>query len=74
MPNLDNLTTLPAMRAAYRDKLSPEEAASLFLYTSAAFKEINAPLREDNLHKLRPNRRRALKTIIDNMDEAGGSI
>jgi hypothetical protein len=68
VPNLDVLKTFPPMRAAYRYGLSAAEAASIFLYTSAAFKEINEPLREGNLDKLRPNRRNALKTIIANID------
>jgi len=68
VPNLDVLKTFPPMRAAYRYGLSDAEAASIFLYTSAAFKEINEPLREGNLDKLRPNRRNALKTIIANID------
>jgi ADP-ribosyltransferase exoenzyme len=68
VPDLDELKTLPRMRAAYRYGLSAAEAASIFLYTSAAFKEINEPLREGNLDKLRPNRRNALKTIIANID------
>jgi hypothetical protein len=68
VPDLDELKTVPRMRAAYRYGLSAAEAASIFLYTSAAFKEINEPLREGNLDKLRPNRRNALKTIIANID------
>jgi hypothetical protein len=69
-PNLDTLKTLPPMREAYRRKVSAPEAASIFLYTSALFHEINWRLREGtDLKTLRPNRRHALQTLIPNIDQ-----
>jgi hypothetical protein len=70
-PNPSTVATLPVMEAAYRYGLTAEDAegaASIFLYTSALFSEINGPLRKDKLHKLEPERRQALGTIIANMD------
>src|SRR5262245_28185074 len=69
-PNLDTLKTLPPMREAYRRKVSAPEAASIFLYTSALFNEINWRLREGtDLKMLRPNRRHALQTLINSIDQ-----
>jgi hypothetical protein len=62
------LNTPRLMRAAHKHGLNATEAASIFLYTSALFKDINQALLEDNLSKLRPNRREALETMILNLD------
>jgi ADP-ribosyltransferase exoenzyme len=62
------LKTSRLMRAAYRDKLTATEAASIFLYTSALYKDINGSLLKGNLPKLRHNRREALETMIRNID------
>jgi ADP-ribosyltransferase exoenzyme len=67
-PDLAFLTTKDLMRAAYRDKLTATEAASIFLYTSALYKDTNGSLLKGNLSKLRHNRREALETMIRNID------
>jgi hypothetical protein len=64
MPDLDNVATLHAMETAYRYGLTAKEAVSIFLYTSALYKEINPYLREDGLHKPWSGRQNALKTMI----------
>jgi hypothetical protein len=69
LPDLDHLTTKPVMQAAYRCKCTPEETASIYLYTKALFSDINTPLLKGmDLGKLRPNRRHTLQTLISNID------
>jgi hypothetical protein len=70
LPDLDHLTTKPVMQAAYRYKCTPEETASIYLYTKALFSDINTPLLKGmDLSKLRPNRRHTLQTLISNIDQ-----
>jgi hypothetical protein len=69
VPDLEAvLNTRVLKRAAYEDKLTVAEAASIFLYTTALYKEINEPLREGRVQKLPADRRKAVRTMIKGID------